>query len=138
MERVHCCNLLPAPSATVSVALHQPVALAVFGMTLSIVFVVTGMALMPLSLAIPLVAPVIRIVQEFFVLPFSLPCPLAFLLAAVALILNSGIWFEVASAMNASDDPVHGCPPKDDNHNAAHLAGKGGAGTKRKESKAGK
>lgn len=138
MERVHFCNLVSGPSAAVSVALHQPVALAVLGMTLSILLVVAGMAVVPFSLTIALIGFVVRITQESFLLPLSLPGTLAFMSTAVALILHSRIGLELAPAMNALDVPAHGCPPRDDNHNAPHPAGKGWAGRKRKESKRGK
>jgi hypothetical protein len=133
MERVHCCNFLPAPSEAVSVALHQPVALTTSWMALSILFVVAGVVLVPLFLAIALIGLVVRIAQEFFLLPISLPGTLAFLVTAVALILDSRIGLEGAPAMNALNGPVHGCPPMDDNHNAPHSGGKGEAGRKTRE-----
>lgn len=138
MERVHFCNLLSWPSAAVSVALHQSVALAVLGMTLSILFVVAGVAVVPCSLTIALVGFVVWIAEESFLLPLSLPGTLAFFFTAVALILHSRIGLEVAPAMNALDGPAHGCPPRDDNHNAPHAAGKGRAGRRWKKSKTGK
>lgn len=138
MGRVHFCNLLSGPSAAVSVALHQPVALAVLGMTLSILFVVAGMAVVPCSLTIALIGFVVRIAQESFLLPLSLPGALAFSFTTVALILHSRIGLELAAAMNALDVPAHGCPPRNDNHNAPHPAGKGRAARRWKKSKTGK
>jgi hypothetical protein len=35
------------------------------------------------------------------------------------------------SAMSASDRPVHGCPPRNDNHNLPHLTGKAESGRKK-------
>jgi hypothetical protein len=133
IERVHCCNLFSGLSAAVSVALHQPVALTVFWMALAILFVVAGVALVPLFLAIALVGLVVRIAQEFILLPLSLSGTLTFLFAAISLILHTRIGLEVASAMNALDGPAHGCPPRNDNHNAPHPVGKGRGGRKSRE-----
>jgi hypothetical protein len=107
-------------------------------MALSILLVEAEVTLVPLSLAIQLVGLVVRIAQELCLLPFSLPRTLACFFTAVALILHARIGLEVAPAMDASDGPVHGCPPQDDNHNAPHPAGKGWAGRKFKNTKPGK
>jgi hypothetical protein len=98
--------------------------------TFAVFFVVVGMVLVPFSLAVALIGFVVRITGELCFLPFALPSTLAILLTTVSLALHPWIGLKAASAMNALDGPVHGCPPEDDNHNVAHREENGRAGRK--------
>ena len=93
-------------------------------MALSILLVVAGMALVPFSLTVTLIGLVVRIAQEFLLLPLPFSSALAFLFAAIALVLHSRIWLEGVSTMRTLDSSAHGRPPGDDNHNLLQPAEK--------------
>ena len=63
---------------------------------------------MPLVLAIALVGAVIRVGSEFGTLPLGFSGPLAGLVGAEALGLNTGIRQKMTAAMSTSTSAVHG------------------------------
>jgi hypothetical protein len=82
-------------------------------MVLSVFPVVVRMTLEPLFPAVTLVGFVVRIGCELILLPFVLTGPLAVLLAAIALILYTGIRLKKAFTMGGRtlNLCVHGFPP---------------------------
>jgi hypothetical protein len=92
----------------VSVLLQKPVAFTVIGARLTILAPVLGMLVLPASLAISLVGPVIGISGHFVALPAGFSGPLAGLVGTEPLALDPGIRQKTTAAMGTSDGAVHG------------------------------
>jgi hypothetical protein len=82
-------------------------------MVLSVFLVIVRMMLAPLFLTVTLVGLVVRIDCELFFLPFALTGPLTVYLAAIVLILYTGIRGKEAFTMGGRtlNPCVHGFPP---------------------------
>ena len=92
----------------VPVLLQKPVAFAVIRTLLAILAPIMGMLVLPAVLAVSLVGPVIGIGGQFVSLPLSFSGPLAGLVGAEALGLNTGIRQKMTAAMSTSTSAVHG------------------------------
>ena len=92
----------------VPVLLQKPVAFAVIRTLLAILAPILGMLMLPALLAVSLVGPVIGIGGQFVSVPLSFSGPLAGLVGAEALGLNTGIRQKMTAAMSTSTSAVHG------------------------------
>ena len=91
----------------VPVLLQKSVACAVIRTLLAILAPVLGMLLLPAVLAVSLVGPVIGISGQFVSLPLGFSGPLAGLVGAEALGLNTGIRQKMTAAMGTLTSAVH-------------------------------
>jgi hypothetical protein len=88
--------------------------LTIAGVILPVFPVIARMMSVPLFLAVALVGLIVGIGCELFSLPFALAGPLAVVLAAIALIFDSGIRVKKALTMGRCtvNSWVHGFPPR--------------------------
>jgi hypothetical protein len=107
LEHVHLCKRTDT-AFVVPVLLQKPVAFAVIRTLLAILAPVLGMLMLPALLAVSLVGPVIGIGGQFVSLPLRFSGPLAGLVGAEALGLNTGIRQKMTAAMSTSTSAVHG------------------------------